>query len=354
MVFEKDRIKRLVVRGPNWIGDAVMCEPALVALRRLFPSAEITLLAKPNISEVLRGSPGFDRVLAYEVPGRHAGLAGKWALASQLRRENFHLAVLFQNAFEAALLALLAGIPHRYGYATDDRRLLLTQAIPAPARFKMSHQVQYYLDLLRPLGSLDVHQPPRLYLTNAEDQAAERSLSEAGIMPTDFLIGVNPGSIYGGAKRWLPDRFAQTADRLVQSYQAQTGKSGGVVIVGAPGEEALGQEIAARMRHRAVVLTGRTTIRELMAVIKRCALFLTNDTGPMHIAAAFDVPLVAVFGPTDASTTGPCGDRHSLVRHAVQCAPCLLRECPIDHRCMTGVTVDMVLEAALNQLQVGK
>jgi len=350
MGLDKQRVKRLLVRSPNWIGDAVMCEPACGALRRLFPAAEITLLAKPSIAELLQGNPSFDRILTYENTGRHAGITGKWALASRLRRENFHLAVLFQNAFEAALLVFLAGIASRYGYATDARGLLLTQAVPVPERSRLGHQVQYYLDLLRPLGPLEAACPPRLYVSEHEEHEALRRLEAAGVHPEEFLVGLNPGSVYGSAKRWLPERFAQAADRLLETCRSMIGRSGRVVIVGGRGEESLGRAVAAQMHHEAVVLTGRTSIRELMAVIKRCGLFLTNDTGPMHIAAAFDVPLVAVYGPTDMRTTSPYGEGHALVRHEVDCSPCLLRECPIDHRCMTGVTVDMVVEAALAQL----
>jgi heptosyltransferase-2 len=344
-----ESVKRLLVRGPNWIGDAVMCEPALASLRTLFPAAEISLLVTPPIAELFQGHPGVDRILVYARRGRHAGLAGKWALATELRRARFDAAILFQNAFEAALLACLAGVPTRHGYATDGRGFLLTDSVPVPARATIGHQVRYYLDLLRPLGSIPPPRPPLLYLQN-EDERTAATLASAGVGPFDFLIGVNPGSVYGGAKRWIPERFAETADRLVERQRATTGRPVRVVIVGGRGEEELGRSVAASMRQAPVQLSGRTTVRELMAVIRRCNLFLTNDTGPMHMAAAFGVPLVAVFGPTDATATAPFGGDQAVVREPVDCAPCLLRECPIDHRCMTRVTVDRVYEAALAQL----
>ena len=352
--MHNESIKRLLVRGPNWIGDAVMCEPALVALRPLFPAAEITLLVKPGVAELFKGHPGVDRILVYEAPGRHAGLTGKWGLANAIRRARFQLAILFQNAFEAALLAFLAGIPARYGYATDGRGFLLTDSAAVPTRTKTNHQVHYYLDLLRPLGAIASAVSPRLYLTDEEEWAMAVKLADAGVGGSDFVVGLNPGSIYGGAKRWLPERFAETAERLIRDCQAGTGLTVRVVIVGARGEEELGRAVAQRMQHSPVVLSGRTTVRELMAVIRRCGLFLTNDTGPMHIAAAFNVPLVAVFGPTDARSTAPFGNKHSIVRQPVECSPCLLRECPIDHRCMTRVTVEMVYEAALRRLAADK
>lgn len=346
--------KRVLVRAPNWIGDAVMCEPALASLRMLFPAADVTVLARPAIAELFRGHPGVDRILVYEHRGRHAGLVGKWGLANQLRRAGFTLAILFQNAFEAAWLAFLAGIPRRYGYATDGRAFLLTEAIPVPARQDIGHQVRYYYELLRPLGAADQPGAPRLFLSEEEERDAARRLAEGGIAEEIAVIGVNPGSVYGGAKRWLPDRFAETADRLVRCHEASTGKPARAVIVGGRGEEALGRAVAANMTCRPLVLSGQTTVRELMAVTKRCSLFLTNDTGPMHIAAAFEVPLVAVFGPTDWQATAPFGIGHAIVREPVECSPCLLRECPIDHRCMTRVTVDAVYEAAARSLREGR
>ena len=342
--MRNESFQRIVVRCPNWIGDAVMCEPAIAALRRLYPQAELSLLAKPAVAELFKGHPAASRVLVYEDRGEHAGLTGKWRLAQAMRRGRFDLAILFQNAFEAALLAFLAGIPRRYGYATDGRRLLLSDSLPRPGKHAVAHQVEYYLAMLRPLGCEERAVPPRLVLSAGEETAMARRLADSGITGSEPLIGLNPGSTYGGAKRWLPERFAETADRLAAHYNAR------VLIVGARGEEPLAQTIAGRIRARTVVLSGKTSVQELMAAVKRCTVFITNDTGPMHIAAAFGVPLVAVFGPTDWRTTAPFGTGHALVRQPVDCSPCLLRECPIDHRCMTRVTVDEVYQAAIVQM----
>jgi heptosyltransferase-2 len=174
---------------------------------------------------------------------------------------------------------------------------------------------------------------------------AER-LNQRGITTEHVVIGINPGSTYGGAKRWLPDRFADSTERLCRTL-SDAGRRPAVVVIGAKGEEPLGQEIAARLTAPSAVLTGATTIRQLMAVIKRCSLLVTNDTGPMHVASALGVPVVAIFGPTDWRTTSPSGSEHALLRHPVDCAPCMLRECPIDHRCMTGVTADEVYQAGI-------
>jgi heptosyltransferase-2 len=346
----KDAVKRILVRGPNWLGDAVMCEPALRGLRKLFPDAQIALLVKPAVADLFTGHPALTRVLTYDSKGRHAGLFGKWALAEQLRRQSFDLAVLFQNAFEAAFLTFLAGVPRRYGYATDGRSLLLSNPVAVPDCRALTHQVRYYWDLLKPLGLTGDPPAPELVVSPEEEQAMAGRLAQGGLTANDVVVGINPGSTYGGAKRWLPERYAEATERLCRTLRESRNQQVGVVIFGAKGEERLGQDIAARLSSPSLVLSGATTIRELMAALKRCAMLLTNDTGPMHIASAFQVPLVAIFGPTDWRTTSPFGSAHAIVRQPVDCAPCLLRECPIDHRCMTRVTVDQVYEAGLSGL----
>ena len=348
--MDKKTIKRILVRGPNWLGDAVMCEPALRGLRSLFPDAQISLLVKPGVADLFAGHPAVMRVLTYDAKGRHAGISGKWALAKQLRRSRFDLAVLFQNAFEAAVLTFLAGVPRRYGYATDGRSLFLSDPITVPDRHPSVHQVRYYWDLLKPLGLTGDPFVPGLGVLPGEEQAMAQRFVQGGVGSSDLVIGINPGSTYGGAKRWLPERFAEVTERLCCTIRESRGQSVCVIIFGAKGEERLGQEIATCLSSRSLVLSGMTTIRELMAALKRCSLLLTNDTGPMHIASAFQVPVVAIFGPTDWRTTSPFGSAHAIVRQPVDCAPCLLRECPIDHRCMTGVAVEQVYEASLSCL----
>lgn len=348
--MDRKTIKRILVRGPNWLGDAVMCEPALRGLRKLFPDAQIALLVKPAVADLFVRHPALTRVLTYDIKGRHAGLSGKWALAGQLRRQGFDLAVLFQNAFEAAFLTFLAGVPRRYGYATDGRSLLLSDPVAALDHRTLVHQVRYYWELLKPLGLTGDPSAPELVVFPEEEQAMAGRFAQGGLPATDVVVGINPGSTYGGAKRWLPERFAEVTERLCRTIRESREQQASVVIFGAKGEEQLGREIAARLSSRSLILSGATTIRELMAAVKRCAMLLTNDTGPMHIASAFQVPVVAIFGPTDWRTTSPFGSAHTIVRQPVDCAPCLLRECPIDHRCMTRVTVDQVYDAATKQL----
>ena len=337
-------VNQLLVRVPNWLGDAVLCTPALMALRNGVPQAHLTVLAKPRVAELLQQHPAVDDIIVYRSPGAHMGLGGKWALARSLRRRRFDMAVLFQNAFEAALIALLAGIPNRYGYPTDGRWLLLSHRVPQPKPLRAKHHVEYYLELMQPLGLSVDPTEPALVITADEQRTADELVRSLGIAPDQPVIGLNPGSTYGTAKRWLPDRYAEVASRLGEQYGAH------VLIFGTRDEETLGAAIAGMIKAPNTVLSGRTTVRQLMALTKRCQLFLTNDAGPMHIASALGVRVVAVFGPTDPQATSPFGHDHELVRRPVECAPCLLRECPIDHRCMRGILPHMVHAAAARQL----
>ncbi len=346
--IQPDHIHRILVRAPNWVGDAVMCTPALQGLRQEFPAADITLLARSAVANLLRGHGSLDETMVDEHQSQHAGIIGKWRLARTLNSKGFDLVVLFPNSFDAALVAWLARIPRRYGYATDGRSLLLTHAVPLPPDSQKIHQVRYYEELIRPLCSTSFSQPPALYVSEKDETQAVQLLDAHGVTADCQLLGLNPGSMYGEAKRWLPERFAEAADQIVERLSAQGRSLEKVrcVIVGAPGEEGLGQEIAALMRTHPIVLSGKTSLGVLKAVIKRCRVFLTNDTGPMHIADALGIPIIAVFGPTDHTTTSPFASGHMVVRTSVDCSPCLLRECPIDHRCMTGVTVAQVVQAA--------
>jgi heptosyltransferase II len=226
----------------------------------------------------------------------------------------------------------------------------LSDPIAVPDRRSPPHLVRYYWDLLKPLGMTGDPVAPKLVVFPEEEQAMETRFVKGGLPASDVVVGINPGSTGGRAKRWLPERFAEAADRLCRTIRESRGQQASVVILGGKEEEELGQEIASHLSSRSLVLSGATTIRELMAALKRCEVLLTNDSGPMHVATALRVPVVGIFGSTDWRKTAPFGNADGLVRQPVDCAPCMLLECPIDHRCMTRVTVDQVYEAATKQL----
>ncbi len=318
--------ERLLVRAPNWIGDVVLSLPAVRDLRRSFPGARLSVLARPWVAELYRAVPEVDEI----VPSR-----GHLADARALRGR-FDAAVLLPNSFATALVARLAGIPERWGYATDGRALLLSRSCRVPAAVRGRSQVYYYRAMLEGLGLATVG-PPNATLACPEAWAAEA----AALLGDDGpWIGVNPGAAYGGAKRWLPERFAAAADLVARRIGAK------VAIVGGAAERAIGEAVASELQSPSRLLTGETTLAGLVGVLARLRLLLTNDSGPMHLAAALGTPLVAVFGPTDSTETAPVGHA-TVVREAVACAPCMLRECPIDHRCMTRVSVDRVADEAL-------
>lgn len=341
MNIRQETISNILVRSTNWIGDAVMTTPALRAIRESFPGARVTVLANSLVAPLFTVHGAVDDVIIYDRRGTHAGLGGKLRLARELKARRFDLAILLQNAIDAALIAWLGRIPRRMGYKTDGRGLFLTHGVPLDEKTRQLHHVEYYLTMLSRFGIDTGDRSLNLATTPSEDASMAEYLRGHGIEKGDFLLGINPGATYGAAKRWYPERFALVAETLASRW------GGKVVITGGGGEREIADEIERALRGRCLNLAGRTTVRSLMAVIKRCNFFVTNDSGPMHIAAAFDVPLVAIFGSTDNATTSPFSDRTSIVRSDVDCAPCLLRECPTDHSCMTGVLVEDVVNAAL-------
>ncbi len=334
------------MRATNWVGDAVLSLPALEAIRSRFPKAHIAILARPWVAELYQREPVADRVIEL-TSGRGAGdLSGKWRTARMLRREQFDCAILLQNAFEAALLAWLAGIPRRIGYARDGRAMLLTDPIPAPASGEIpAHERFYYLAMLQRAGLIGaIPEDPVVRLSRSAELRVSGARRLAGAGLRGRVIGISPGAAFGGAKRWLAERFAEAGARLAAELQA------GVAIFGSAGERALCEHVAAAIGRKGIAVhnfAGGTTLGEFIELAAGCALYLTNDSGAMHIACALEVPTVAIFGPTNESATGPVGSRAAVVREKVECSPCLLRECPIDHRCMTRVSAARVVEAAL-------
>jgi heptosyltransferase-2 len=333
----------ILVRATNWVGDAVMSLPALRALRQRFPRARISILAKPWVADLYRREPFCDDL----IPFTARTVGEKWTAARGLRRRRFDTAILLQNAFEAAAITYLAGIPERIGYARDGRGFLLTDAIPVPRRGEIPrHERFYYLEMLRRAGILG--EIPDNDLIRLEGAPVARSAGleryrELGLGET--VIGVSPGAAYGTAKRWLPERFAKSANQLARELGAS------VAIFGSKDERDLCAAVAASMAAPVKNFAGETSLAEFIDLAAACRVYLTNDSGAMHIASALGVPTVAVFGATDEETTGPTGPLAKVVREQVECSPCLKRECPIDHRCMTRVSAARVAEAALELLK---
>jgi heptosyltransferase-2 len=335
-------VRKILIRSVNWVGDAVMTTPAIKVIRENFPKAEITLLANPLVSQLFLPHQSIDRVITFDRNGAHKGITGRLRLAAHVRKQVFDLAIILPNSFESALIPWLSGIPVRLGKSSDGRGFLLTECYRPGKSYIISHEVNYYVDLLAHFGFSGPTSKPELFTTTDEEQAANQRLAEKGITANDFVIGINPGATFGSAKRWYPERFAETARLLALEWGAR------IVIFGGPGETNIAADIEKHLKDNCLNLAGKTGMRELMSLIRRCNFFITNDSGPMHIAAAFDIPLVAVFGPTDHATTSPFTEKAVIVRKDFECAPCKLRECPIDHRCMDSIEVSDVVQAALS------
>jgi len=333
----------ILVRAPNWIGDAVMATPALSLLRSGFPEAEITLLAKPHIAELLRTPLALDRQWVYERPGPHEGGLGLWRLIRSLRLARFDWAVLLQNAFEAALIAVAAGIPKRIGYAMHGRGWLLTHTPKGHPHHQREAYLRVVTDMIAAVSMADPLPQevpaPSLHLTEQERTWAEQRLAEESISQKDYIVGICPGAAYGSAKQWGKVRFAQVASALISRYHAR------ILIFGSRSEMPLSQQMHDLIQGNAVMLAGETTVRQMMALIACCRLVVSNDSGLMHVASALGIPVVAIFGPTDPQATGPAGLHCRIVHHPVACAPCTYRICPIDHRCMEGISTQQVIDA---------
>jgi lipopolysaccharide heptosyltransferase II len=345
--LNSENISRIVVRGTNWVGDAVMTVPALRELRRLFPAAHITLATRSWAEGLFADAEFLDDLLIHEGSGLRS-------VVHQVRcwqKGGFDLAVLFPNSLESALVASLARVPTRIGYATDGRQRLLTHPLGLPEWRSSRHEIFYYLNIISELKrlkgvdtqALSVHeaQPDgSIQLSETRKSEAREFLRLKGVRDDQPLIALCPGSINSRAKRWPADRYATLGDRFVSELGAE------VLLIGSAAESDISSEVSRHMRNQPVMLTGETNLAQLVGILGVVDLLVTNDTGPAHIAASLERPTLVIFGPTNPLTTRPFSSAGEIVRHPPDCAPCMLRDCPIDHRCMTAISPDEVFERA--------
>ena len=347
---------KVMIRVPNWVGDAVMAEPTLRELRRIFSDAQITFLARPWVAGLFDGENLHDALIPVDnARGFTQTTTRFWQQAQAVRREQFDYAILLQNAFEAAFVARAAGVRNVVGYSTDGRRPLLHTVIDFEPDYKNRHQVFYYLNIAAELerqltgeSHVDFNQAqPHLHATEASREQARTLLTKNG-WQSHNLLAINPGATNSRAKQWLAERFAATADQLFEQHGLQA------VIVGAAGDIQAAEAVKQSMRSSAIQLAGKTSIAELKAVLSLCQLAISNDTGTAHVAAALRVPTVTIFGPTEDFATRPIAETVAVVRHPVECSPCMLKDCPIDHRCMTHIAVADVCKVAETLLVGGR
>lgn len=340
--MHNDEIRKIVVRGTNWIGDAVMSVPALRELSRIFPEAEIVLYTKRGLEGLFADADFIDGIVTFDKTG--SKIKQTMSQADALGDGEYDLAVLLPNSFESALTARLARIPRRIGYNKDLRGLLLTDPIAVPEWKEKRHEVFYYLNLIARAehrylsrstvgdGEIDSFLP----VSDERRESARRMLSGAGADLSRPLVALGAGSTNSMAKRWGTDKFAELNDRLKADLRAET------ILVGAPEEADVSREVVERSRLKPLDLTGKTSLAEAAAVLSVADLLVSNDMGLAHVAPAVGTRAVVIFGPTNPVTTRPYSALAAVITENVECSPCMLRECPIDHRCMTRIGVDRV------------
>ncbi len=330
---------RIVVRSPNWIGDSVMAIPSLKVIKDNLPDSEVWVCGIPWVIELYRNLPFVDGILEISKGGNLKILREN---VKKIKDSNFSRGFLFTNSFYTALEFFLARIPERIGYSRDFRDLLLTKRVKW--RRDKKHHVFYYLDFLKEIGFRFDNPSIELYLTDEERKQAKENLLKKGAKLDGVNIGINPGAYYGEAKRWKTSGYGVLAKLLKKKLDAN------IIIFGSRDETPIALEIQKFIGNSAIILTGETTLRELMAYISHLDLFITNDSGPMHIANAFRIPIVAIFGPTSPEATSPFHEPYIIVKKDIPCAPCKYRICPIGHICMTEISVEEVFSVSLKLL----
>lgn len=326
--------KRILIKVPNWLGDAVMALPTIKGMRALFPASHLAVLVKSELADLFRHEPDINDVISYEARKGLKRLSSEYKLIKEVKSQKFDLALILPRSFHSALIGFLSKIPNRIGYSADGRGKLLTQSLPRNKENFTRHRVYYFLNLLNIIGRPVSFSAPRITVSRETREWVNNKLA---YIKGHVIVGLNPGATYGSAKCWLAERYAQLAKELINRKKAW------IIILGSPAEGKLNSSIATQIKHHQVIdFTGQTSITQMAGLLSACKLLVTNDTGTMHVAAAVNTPVVAIFGPTDHVTTPPFGNNHVIVRKEVSCSPCLKRICPTDHRCMTRISVEDV------------
>ena len=330
-------LNSILIRGTNWIGDAILTLPAMAAIRATYPHAHIAVLAKPWVADIYSLFSDVDEVIIYE--NKYDTPAGVFRLANVLKKRNFDAAILLQNAIESAIIAFAARIPLRTGYDSDGRGLLLTHSVKRTKEIRKVHQIDYYLEMVKALGCVAVDRQMRLD-ARINPQDAQSVVKKYLPETNKAIIGIAPGATYGPAKRWLPERFAAVADKLSDSFPLQG------ILFGSKSDWETAEDVRKAALSELINLAGKTNLREAIYLISQCRLFISNDSGLMHIAGALNIPTVAIFGSTNPVTTSPAGSKTTIVHQDADCSPCLEETCPTDFRCMKLISVENVFAAA--------
>lgn len=340
--------QRVLVKEVNWLGDLVMSLPALRAVRKAYPNARLEVLVKKELAGFFDGAAWIDEVLPYTLRKGLRGWADRKRIVKQLRERHFDLAVLFPNSFDAALWPALAGVPHRAGFARDARGLLLTHKTNVPAHILETHQVHYYLHMLREtLGITGAAEDCRPDVHALSRKRMATWLSERRKHPQGKLIALAVAAAYGPAKEWPAERYAALIDALAERHGAEC------VLVGAPNERRKSEEVAQASKVGALVAAGETSVGEALALLSLCAGFAGNDSGSMHVSGALGLPTVGIYGSTRADRTGPLGPKTHILYRKIECSPCLKRTCRFGHYdCLKQIGPEEVRAALMQSVDL--
>lgn len=333
--WPKKEPQNILVRMPNWIGDLVMATPVLTDLRKRYPKAKITAMCLSKLASMLEHDNDIDELFTFTYPNGWLHRIENRDLLARLQAGDYDLGVLLTNSLSSAWWFWRGKVENRLGYSGHWRRLLLNQVAPIPPEIEKQHLVLTYKMLLAPLGVPLSDSKPRIHLLDSEIEEAKNLLARNGVPHGARLVGVNPGAAFGTAKCWLPERFRKVTEHLLQDPDTY------ILYFGDPVGAPLVKTICSGLSERVINLAGGTSLRQLVALIRLCNVLLTNDSGPLHVAAAVGTPVVALFGSTSDVKTGPYGEGVVIHKH-VECSPCYLRTCPIDFRCMKNISVDEV------------
>jgi len=330
---------------PNWLGDLVMATPVLQDLKRALPEAKITAMCQGGAGSLLAHDPNIDEIFSFVKPNGWLHRAPRVQIIERLRQGEYDLGLLLTNSFSSAWWFWRGRVQNKIGYKTNLRTPLLDFPLNPPKQIETQHLVKTYKELLSPLGIKVSDTKPRLYLSAKEQADSLLWLAAKGINPeAHIIIGINPGAAYGSAKCWLPERFVEVSKKLVENPKVR------LIYFGDAAGKPLVDKICSDIDSSSVInAAAKTSLRELLGLIARCRLLLTNDSGPMHIADALDVPLIALFGSTSDVKTGPYRGGQ-VIHKRVECSPCYKKVCPIDFRCMKRIESDEVLESIRHTL----
>ena len=337
-----NEFKNILIVRTDRLGDVVLTTPAIAALRCAYPKAKISILISPSTREIVEGNPNIDEILIDDRKGSHNGFLGFWRLVREIKNKKFDVAFVYHTKKRTNLICFISRIPQRIGYQNDKFGFLLTQKIPDTRPLGNKHEAQYCLDVLKAVGIENENKKPVIVVKKEFEAWADRFLYDHGLSREEKLVAIHPGASCI-SKRWIPERFGEVADQIISLHHCK------VVLVGASENKPIVTNLLSRMKNKVIDATGQTSVGQMAAILKRCQLLISNDSGPVHVAVALGVPVISIFGRNQAGLSpmrwGPLGDKDIVLHKEVGCPVCLAHNCQINFKCLDEIKTSEVLEA---------